>query len=95
VKNWKPILISFVITIAIGGIYLFTVWRHRQEPGASRNQPAEPVKPDDLAVVRMEFPQHFDDVKDLEGKSVWMKNAIRCRTIRTPAGASSGSSLRA
>jgi len=27
-----------------------------------------------VAVVRMEFPAHFEDVKDLAGKSVWMKN---------------------
>src|SRR5437763_182290 len=29
---------------------------------------------DEVSVVRMEFPAHFEDVKDLEGKSVWMKN---------------------
>jgi len=29
---------------------------------------------DDVAVVKMEFPSHFEDLKDEEGKSVWMKN---------------------
>ncbi len=72
-KNWQKILIPFVITLLIGGVYLYTVWRHRQEPGVAANQPQQ-LSPDDVAVVRMEFPQHFDDLKDLEGKSVWMKN---------------------
>jgi hypothetical protein len=29
---------------------------------------------DDVAVVRLEFTQHFEDLKDFEGKSLWMKN---------------------
>ncbi len=74
-KTWQKILISALITFAIGGIYLFMVWRHRQNPGiVGRKQPEEHLSADDVAVVRMEFPQHFGDVKELEGKSVWMKN---------------------
>jgi hypothetical protein len=49
------------------------VFKHRSQPGVNR-QPEQHLTADDIAVVRMEFPQHFDDVKDLEGKSVWMKN---------------------
>lgn len=70
----KKILIPFVITIVIGGIYLFFVWRHRQEPGVQQKQAQPQLSADDVAVVHMEFPQHFDDLKDLEGKSLWMKN---------------------
>lgn len=73
-STWKKVLIPFVLTFAIGGIYLFIVFKQREAPGVNRNPAAQPVNPDDLAVVRMDFPQHFDDVKDLEGKSVWMKN---------------------
>jgi hypothetical protein len=73
-SNWKKILIPFVITFAVGGIYLLSVWHHRQQPGVQRNQPQQQLSADDVAVVRMEFPAHFDDLKDLEGKSVWMKN---------------------
>ena len=50
------------------------MWRHRQQPGVQPNQPQQQLSADDVAVVRMEFPAHFDDLKDLEGKSVWMKN---------------------
>jgi hypothetical protein len=74
-KTWQKILIPTLITLAIGGIYLLIVWRHRQNPGvAGRKQPEEQLTADDVAVVRMEFTQHFDDLKNLEGKSVWMKN---------------------
>ncbi len=71
---WKKILIPFVITFTIGGIYLFIVFKDREAPGVTRNQPEQHLTADDVAVVRMEFPEHFDDVKDLEGKSVWMKS---------------------
>jgi hypothetical protein len=73
-KNWQKILIPFVITFTIGGIYLAIVFHQRSQPGVSHNQPEQKLSADDIAVVRQEFPQHFDDVKDLEGKSVWMKN---------------------
>lgn len=73
-KGWKVFLGATLITLAVGGIYLFTVWRHRQNPGAVGQDAAPKETMDDVAVVRMEFPQHFDDLKDLEGKSVWMKN---------------------
>lgn len=74
-RTWQKILIPTLISFAIGGIYLLIVWHQRQNPGVvGQKQPEEHLKPDDLAVVRMEFPQHFDDLKNLEGKSVWMKN---------------------
>ena len=73
-KGWKIFLVATTITLAIGGSYLFTVWRHRQNSGVVGQDTAPKETMDDVAVVRMEFPQHFDDLKDLEGKSVWMKN---------------------
>ena len=74
-KNWQKILIPTLITLSIAAIYLFIVWRHRQNPGvAKEQQPGQKLTADDVAVVRMEFPQHFGDLKNLEGKPVWMKN---------------------
>src|SRR5215469_8517327 len=74
-KTWQKMLIITLITLAIGGAYLFTVWRHRQNPGvAGQPAPEQHVSADDVAVVRMEFPMHFEDVQELAGKSVWMKN---------------------
>jgi hypothetical protein len=75
VKTWKIVAIPTLITLIAGGIYLFTVWRHRQNPGVVGQQSADQqVTMDDVAVVRMEFQQHFEDVQDMQGKSVWMKN---------------------
>lgn len=72
-KTWQKILIPFVITILIGGIYLFIVFKHRQEPGVNKQQQPQ-LTADQVAIDRQEFPQHFEDVKDLEGKSVWMRS---------------------
>ena len=74
-KTWKIVVIPTAITLTVGGIYLFTVWRHRQNPGVVGQKSAnQQTTMDDVAVVRMEFQQHFEDVQDLVGKSVWMKN---------------------
>lgn len=95
-KTWQKILIPFGITTLIGGIYLFIVFRHRAEPGVAGKQPQ--LTADQVAIVRMEFPQHFEDVKDLEGKSLWMKSGYsmpyyplcrRPRAVRHAGGADS------
>lgn len=73
--TWQKILIPTVISLLIGGIYLFSVYEHRKSPGVMQQSTAtQPIKPDDLAVVREKFQQHFDDVVELVGTSVWMKN---------------------
>jgi hypothetical protein len=72
-KPWKFFVSITAITLVIASIYIFSIWKKRQNPGVV-DQPQQQLTADDVAVVRMEFPGHFDDVKDLEGKSVWMKN---------------------
>jgi hypothetical protein len=74
-KAWKIVLIPTLITLAIGGIYLFSVWKHRQEPGVlPQNTATQTLSQDDLVVMREFFPQHFEDLQRLEGATVWMKN---------------------
>jgi hypothetical protein len=74
-KTWQKMLIPTLITLAISGIYLFSVWKHRQDPGVVAQQNAgETLNKDDLAVVRILSPAHFEDTLRLEGKPVWMKN---------------------
>lgn len=73
-KTWQKFLIPTFITLAIGGLYLLVVFKHRQNPGVVQQQPTEQLTQDDVAVVRMEFHQHFEDTLELQGKSVWMKN---------------------
>jgi hypothetical protein len=73
--TWQKVVVIFLITFAIGGIYLFTVFEHRKNPGViGQSAEQQPENPDDLAVVRAKFPTSFDDVLKLENTSVWMKN---------------------
>jgi hypothetical protein len=75
VKTWQKILIPTLITVAIGGIYLFFVWMQRRDPGAvAQNPNQQKLSADDVAIVRTEFQQHFEDTLSLAGASVWMKN---------------------
>ncbi|HUD14881.1 MAG TPA: hypothetical protein VMQ56_14610 [Terracidiphilus sp.] len=74
-KNWQKILIPTLISVAIGGIYLLSVWKQRQDPGViGQNETTQAVSKDDVAVVRELSPQHFDDLKQFENTRVWMKN---------------------
>ncbi|MGB6690926.1 MAG: hypothetical protein WBE76_24085 [Terracidiphilus sp.] len=75
-KNWQKILIPTAIALLIGGIYLFAVWKQRQNPGVvgQQSQAEQPQSPDDVAVVPILSPAHFDDVTPLAGTSVWMKD---------------------
>ncbi len=74
-KIWQKILISMLITLAIGGAYLFSVWRQRQNPGViPQESDRETLSKDQLVVMREFFPMHFEDTLRLEGTTVWMKN---------------------
>ena len=74
-KPWKFILVTSLITLAIGGIYLLVVFKHRQNPGVvTQTAPEQNLTSDDVAIVRQMFMTSFDDAVKLEGTSVWMKN---------------------
>ena len=55
-KSWQKFLIPTAFTLLIGGIYLFTVWKQRQDPGVVARNSAPKLSADDLAVVRGLFP---------------------------------------
>jgi len=74
-KDWQKIAIMTLVTLAIGGIYLFSVFEHRRNPGVlPQTAPDQNLTPDDVAIVRMKFMTSFDDALKLQGTSVWMKN---------------------
>ncbi len=73
-QTWQKILIPTLISLLIGGVYLFSVYEHRKNPGVIGHRSVTPVNPDDYAVVREIFPAHFEDTLKLVGTSVWMKN---------------------
>jgi len=73
--NWKAVVYPFLIIAALGAIYLFFVFKHRNEPSEAQKQAAaQHLSADDIAIDKQEFPAHFNDVEDLAGKSVWMRN---------------------
>jgi hypothetical protein len=75
VKNWQKAIIITLVTLTIGGIYLFSVFERRRNPGvAPQTSPEQNLTPDDVAVVRMKFMTTFDDALKLQYTSVWMKN---------------------
>lgn len=74
-KTWQKALIPTAITLAIGAIYLYSVFQHRKNPGViSEQSQGQKLSADDLAVVRMKFMRHYEDTLSLVGTSVWMKN---------------------
>ncbi|HEY1806480.1 MAG TPA: hypothetical protein VGG45_18555 [Terracidiphilus sp.] len=74
-KTWHKAALITLVSLAIGGIYLFSVFEHRRNPGVlPETAPNQNLTPDDVAIVRMKFPTSFDDVLKLENTSVWMKN---------------------
>lgn len=73
-RIWQKALLSTLITLAIGGIYLLVIFEHRKNPGVVNKAPEQNLAADDVAVVRMMWMTSFDDTLALEGKSVWMKN---------------------
>jgi hypothetical protein len=75
VNSWKKLVIPVLISFAIAAGYLFYVFKQRQNPGVVPQSGAtQPMKKDDLAVVRAFFPTYFDDLQRLVGTRVWMKN---------------------
>jgi hypothetical protein len=74
-KTWQKAALMTLITLTIGGVYLFSVYMHRRNPGVAGQTTQQPSEtPDDVAEVRAMFPTSFDDVLKLAGTSVWMKN---------------------
>jgi hypothetical protein len=74
-KTWQKVALMTLVSLTIGGIYLFTVFEHRRNPGVQpQTAPDQNLTPDDVAIVRMKFMTSFDDALKLQGTSVWMKN---------------------
>jgi hypothetical protein len=74
-KPWKFILVTTLVTLTIGGIYLLVVFKNRKSPGVqTQASPEQNLTLDDVAVVRKMFMTTFDDAVKLQGTSVWMKN---------------------
>ncbi len=74
-QTWQKAALMTLVSLAIGGIYLFSVFEHRRNPGVlPQSAPDQNLTPDDVAVVRMKFMTSFDDALKLQNTTVWMKN---------------------
>lgn len=74
-SNWRMMLLPTLVVLVAAGIYVFVIHEKRKDPGVIANQaPAEkPLSGDDLAYVKKHYYASFDQAKDLEGSSVWIK----------------------
>ena len=74
-KTWQKVLLPTLVILIVGGIYLFVVFKNRQNPGVvGQNADTQTLSKDDLVVMREFTPAHYDDLQRLEGTTVWMKN---------------------
>jgi len=71
-RNWQKFVVPALAVASLCLIYLFFIWYQRQDTSAPKA--AQVVNRDDVAVVRLMFPAHFDDVAAMAGTTVWMKD---------------------
>jgi hypothetical protein len=74
-NNWRAMLLPTLVVLLAAGIYVFVIHEKRKDPGiAAKQQPEERLHTsDELAFVKKRYFASFDQAKDLEGKSVWIK----------------------
>ena len=86
-KTWQKIVISTLINLwPLACIYLFSVWKHRQDPA--------PLGRKDVASGRNGrpgrgahfFPSAFTATSRLQGTTVWMKNGYTIPNFRMSRG---------
>ena len=70
-KSWQMIALSSVVTLGLGGSYLYSVYKHRQEPSA---QEVAAQKTDAEPTLRSLGIASVADAQQLVNTSVWMKN---------------------
>jgi hypothetical protein len=75
VKLWQKAIISMLVTCVLGGLYLAHVWNQRRDPGViARDQQNTKSNMDDFVIMRSMSPHYFENLKRIEGLTVWMKN---------------------
>jgi hypothetical protein len=74
-KTWQKIVIPLLVASLVAGIYLFFVFKARRDSDKALSKPAEekPISADDLAYLKQYLFATFDQAKQLEGMTVWVK----------------------
>lgn len=73
-KLWQKALISTLVTLAVGGLYLLHVFHERSKPSILEQQQQTKSNMDDYVIMRSMSPHYFENLKRIEGMTVWMKN---------------------
>src|ERR1700733_3725885 len=74
-KLWQKVALITLAVVLIGAARVYFVWKARQDPGivARRGAEQKPPTQDELAVIIQYYFASFDQAKQLEGKTVWIK----------------------
>lgn len=74
-KLWQKALLSIFVTLAIGGLYLRHVFNERRKPSVMEQQQQHTKSNmDDYVIMRSMSIHYFENLKKMEGMTVWMKN---------------------
>ncbi|HTJ31091.1 MAG TPA: hypothetical protein VL346_11355 [Acidobacteriaceae bacterium] len=74
-SNWRMMLLPTLVVLVAAGIYVFVIHEKRKDLGVIGKQQVEEKlhTSDELAFVKKRFFASFDQAKDLQGTSVWIK----------------------
>src|SRR5580658_7517971 len=74
-KLWQKLALLTLVVVLVGGARVYFVWKSRQNPGVvmPKGAQSKPLTQDELAVVTQYNFASFDQAKQLEGKTVWIK----------------------
>ena len=74
-KLWQRIALLTLVVFLFTGLRVYFVWKSRQNPGviAGQGNQAKPLTQDELAVMKQYYFATFDQAKQLEGTTVWVK----------------------
>jgi hypothetical protein len=74
-KLWQKIGLVTLAVVLILGVRVYFLVKARHDPGliGKKDQAVKPMSQDELAVMKMYYFASFDQARQLEGMTVWMK----------------------
>jgi hypothetical protein len=74
-KLWQKLALATLLIALIASVRLYFIWRERQNPGymTGKTEPAKPLTQDELSYVKQYYFATFDQARQLEGTTVWVK----------------------
>lgn len=74
-KLWQKLGLITLVAVLIGATYVFFVFQSRRSPGVAvdKGEEAKPLTDDELSYVKQNLFATFDQAKQMEGTTVWVK----------------------